>query len=77
MANNIYVTADWVGSGTTYLKDDIVLAGGNWVDSNNTFNNVVVDGNLVSTPAWPGLGGLMREFHFDLFTLLFLFNLID
>lgn len=25
MANNIYVTADWVGSGTTYLKDDIVL----------------------------------------------------
>jgi len=37
------------------LKDDVVLAGAKWVDSNNTFNNVVVDRNLVSTPAWPAI----------------------
>ncbi len=45
------------------LKDDMVFAGAKWVDSNNIFDNVVIDGNLVSTPAWSGLGGLMRDFH--------------
>ena len=50
-------------TGYPVLKDDIVLSGGQFVESNSTFSNVVVDGNLVSTPAWPGLGGLMREFH--------------
>ena len=45
------------------LKDDIVFAGGKWEESNEGCSNVVEDGNLVSTPAWPGLGGLMRAFH--------------
>lgn len=45
------------------LKDDLVFCGAKWVESNSSFSNIVIDGNLVSTPAWPGLGGLMREFH--------------
>ncbi len=35
------------------LQCDVELAGGTWVPINATFNNVVVDANLVTAPAWP------------------------
>ena len=35
------------------VEDEVLLAGGNWVPPNATFTNAVVDGNLVSAPAWP------------------------
>ncbi len=35
------------------LQCDVEMAGGTWVPINATFNNVVVDANLVTAPAWP------------------------
>lgn len=38
-------------------KGDLIQAGANWVDQ-----EVVVDGNLVTSRAWPDLPAFMREF---------------
>lgn len=40
---------------TSYIavKPDVEAAGSTWVDNNATFTNAVVDGNLVTAPAWP------------------------
>ena len=35
------------------VKPDVVDAGATWADFNETFTNAVVDGNLVTAPAWP------------------------
>lgn len=35
------------------VKPDIIDAGGKWVEINDSFTNAVVDGNLVTAPAWP------------------------
>lgn len=35
------------------VKPDVIDAGGKWVEINDTFTNAVVDGNLVTAPAWP------------------------
>jgi len=35
------------------VKPDLVQAGAKWVEPNETFSNAVVDGNLVTAPAWP------------------------
>jgi protease I len=37
-------------------------AGGVWVDHNETYSNAVVDGPLVSGPAWPAHAEVLREF---------------
>lgn len=40
---------------TAYIavKPDIQDAGAKWVDVNDTATNAVVDGNLITAPAWP------------------------
>jgi protease I len=50
--------------GTCYpaVKPDIEDAGCTWVDVNATFSNAVVDGNLVTAPAWPAHPEWMRKF---------------
>ncbi len=42
-------------SSTAYIavKPDVEMAGGKWCEINSTFSNAVVDGNLVTAPAWP------------------------
>jgi protease I len=35
------------------VKPDVEQAGGKWGSVNETFSNAVVDGNLVTAPAWP------------------------
>ena len=35
------------------VKPDVVAAGATWHDFNATASNAVVDGNLVTAPAWP------------------------
>lgn len=35
------------------VKPDVVDAGARWVDGNATASNAVVDGHLVTAPAWP------------------------
>lgn len=35
------------------VKPDVIDAGGKWVEINDTFTNAVVDGNLITAPAWP------------------------
>jgi protease I len=44
------------------VKPDILMAGGKWLDINETFSNAHVDGNLVSAPAWPAHPEWMRKF---------------
>jgi len=44
------------------LRPDVEGAGGTWVDANETFSNAVVDGNLVTAPAWPAHPSWMVEF---------------
>lgn len=44
------------------LKPDIVRAGGLWRDGNATLSNAVVDGNLVTAPAWPAHPEWMASF---------------
>ena len=36
------------------VKPDLVRAGAEWVDPNETFSNACVDGQLVTAAAWPG-----------------------
>lgn len=35
------------------VMPDLLSAGGKWVAANETYSNAVVDGNLVTAPAWP------------------------
>ena len=44
------------------LKPDIIAAGGNWVEPSEKADNAVVDGNLVTAPAWPAHPAWLREF---------------
>ena len=49
---------------TTYpaVRPDIEAAGGKWAEVNETFSNAVVDGNLVTAPAWPAHPAWMAAF---------------
>jgi protease I len=44
------------------LKPDVVGAGGQWRDPNETFSNACIDGNLVTAAAWPAHPEWIREF---------------
>ncbi|HDY71819.1 MAG TPA: DJ-1/PfpI family protein [Nitrospirae bacterium] len=44
------------------LKPDITRAGAKWVEVNETFSNAYVEGNLVTSPAWPAHPEWMRKF---------------
>ena len=44
------------------IKPDLVRAGGQWVEVNETFSNAVVDGNLVTAAAWAGHPEWIRKF---------------
>ena len=44
------------------VRYDVESAGGTYVEASSGFDNVHVDGNLVSAPAWPANGHWMREF---------------
>jgi len=44
------------------VKPDLVRAGATWVDPNETFSNAVVDGTLVTAPAWPAHPAWIAEF---------------
>ena len=44
------------------IKPDILQAGGQWAEVNDTFSNAYVDGNLVTAPAWPAHPEWMRKF---------------
>ncbi|MEJ5364182.1 MAG: DJ-1/PfpI family protein [Desulfosoma sp.] len=44
------------------VKPDLVAAGASWADVNETFTNAVVDGSLVTAPAWPAHPEWMRKF---------------
>ena len=44
------------------VKPDILQAGGEWGEVNETFSNAFVDGNLVTAAAWPGHPEWMRKF---------------
>lgn len=62
----VLVAAGVIGgkSCTAYpaVKPDIEAGGGKWVDANATASNAVVDGNLVTAPAWPAHPEWMRAF---------------
>ena len=44
------------------VKPDVEQAGGKWGSVNETFSNAVVDGNLVTAPAWPAHPEWIRKF---------------
>jgi len=44
------------------VRPDLVRAGARWAEVNATFSNAVVDGNLVTAPAWPAHPEWMRKF---------------
>lgn len=44
------------------VKPDIINAGAQWVEPNETLTNACVDGNLVTAPAWPAHPEWMRKF---------------
>lgn len=44
------------------VRPEIELAGGNWLNINETFSNAHVDGNLVTAPAWPAHPEWMSKF---------------
>lgn len=62
----ILVAAGVVGgrTSTAYpaVKPDMVQAGADWAEVNETFSNTVVDGNLVTAPAWPAHPEWIRKF---------------
>jgi len=35
------------------IKPDVINAGAEWAEPNETFSNACVDGNLVTAAAWP------------------------
>ena len=49
---------------TSYIaiKPDVEMAGGIFIEPNAMASNVVVDGNIVTSPAWPGHPEWMRAF---------------
>ena len=44
------------------VKPDLVTAGAEWGEINDTFSNAYVSGNLVTAAAWPGHPEWMRKF---------------
>lgn len=44
------------------VKPDVVMAGAKWVEPAAGADNAVVDGKLVTAPAWPAHPAWMREF---------------
>lgn len=44
------------------VKPDVLMAGGKWLEINETFSNAYVDGNLVTAPAWPAHPEWIRKF---------------
>jgi protease I len=62
----VLVAAGVVGGRTCMaypaVQPDIEGAGGSYVGPNATFSNAVVDGNLVTAPAWPAHPEWMRKF---------------
>lgn len=44
------------------VKPDVVMAGAEWVEPSAGADNAVVDGKLVTAPAWPAHPAWMREF---------------
>lgn len=44
------------------LKPDLLMAGAQWVDPNQTLSNACVHDNLVTAPAWPAHPEWMRAF---------------
>ncbi|WP_028588281.1 DJ-1/PfpI family protein [Desulfocurvus vexinensis] len=62
----VLVAADVLGgkSCTAYpaVRPDVERAGGTWVEPNATASNAVVDGVLVTSPAWPAHPEWMRAF---------------
>ncbi|TYB32251.1 MAG: DJ-1/PfpI family protein [Flexistipes sinusarabici] len=44
------------------VKPEVEKSGGKWVDANDTASNAVVDGKLVTAPAWPAHPEWMRKF---------------
>ena len=44
------------------VRPDLELGGASWVNVNETFSNAHVDGNLVTSPAWPAHPAFIREF---------------
>ena len=44
------------------VRPDIELAGGLWQETNATYSNAIVDGNLCTAPAWPAHPAWIREF---------------
>lgn len=44
------------------VRPDIERAGGCWVEHNATLSDAVVDGNLVTAPAWPAHPEWIRKF---------------
>ncbi len=44
------------------LKPDIIMAGGIWIEANETYTNAVTCENLVTAPAWPAHPEWMSQF---------------
>lgn len=44
------------------VSPEVYAAGAQWANVNETFTNAVVDGNLVTAPAWPAHPAWIREF---------------
>lgn len=44
------------------LKPDVIMAGAEWVEPAASADNAVVDGNLVTAPAWPAHPAFVGEF---------------
>jgi len=44
------------------VKPEMLKAGARWGEINDTYSNAVVDGNLVTAPAWPAHPEWMRKF---------------
>jgi protease I len=44
------------------VRPDLEVGGATWVNTNETFSNAHVDGNLVTSPAWPSHPELIRKF---------------
>jgi protease I len=62
----ILVAADVVSgrSLTAYptVKSELIQAGAFWIEPASDAANALVDGNLVTSPAWPGHSNWMRKF---------------
>ena len=44
------------------VKPDVIMAGGEWVEPSAAADNSVVDGNLVTAPAWPAHPAWVADF---------------